>query len=322
MQNSSILFIFSEQLTGAGVDKIKAMQTFVRIVEANSFTKAAEILQLPRSALSATMQKLEALLGTRLLQRTTRRMALTADGAVYYQQCVEILGAIDAVESSLRGRDAQRPSGKLRVALPGTLGRNVVVARLAEFHAAYPQVELLLSLGDGLVDVVQEGMDCALRVGHLQDSTLVGRQIGSMRFLNCAAPAYLARHGTPRDVADLAQHHSVVHFSGRTGRPFDWDWLDDGTPRKVAIGGPVAVNDADAYLSCALQGLGLAQAAAYQVRQHLAQGRLVEVLRHAVPSALPVSLLYPRGRMALPQLNVFAQWLAALFDADPDLRLG
>lgn len=303
------------------MDKIKAMQTFVRIAEANSFSRAAETLALPRSALTATIQKLEAFLGTQLLQRTTRRMALTPDGAQYYQQCVEILGAIDAAELALRGKGGRPPSGRLRVGLPAALGRHLVVADIAGFHAAYPELELELSLSDRLMDVVQEGLDCVLRVGQLQDSALVGRQLGSMRFLTCAAPSYLARYGTPLEIADLRRHHCVVHFSGRTGRPFDWEWLEQGKPRKVDIGGPVAVDDADAYVSCALQGLGLVQAAAYQLRPHLEQGRLVQVLAQAVPTAMPVSLLYPQGRMAAPRLKVFADWLRERCDADPDLRL-
>jgi LysR family transcriptional regulator for bpeEF and oprC len=303
------------------MDKVKAMQTFVRIVEANSFSKAAETLDLPRASLTATMQHLEAFLGTQLLQRTTRRLSLTPDGAQYYKQCVEILGAIEAAELSFRGPDAKRPKGTLRVDLPGALGRNLVLPRIAEFHAAYPEVNLVLSLGDRLVDIMQEGIDCALRVGHLQDSSMVGRQIGTMRFVICAAPSYLERHGTPRSIEDLPAHRSVVHFSGRTGRAFDWELLVAGKPVKFDIAGPVAVDDADAYICCALQGLGLVQAAAYQVTKHLDNGALVQVLPDAPPTPMPISLLYPQGRMAAPKLTVFADWLRTLFDGDPALRL-
>ncbi|MGV7206545.1 LysR family transcriptional regulator [Oxalobacteraceae bacterium A2-2] len=304
------------------MDKVKAMQTFVRIVQANSFTKAAETLELPRAALTATLKNLEAFLGTQLLQRTTRRLSLTPDGAEYYRQCVEILSAIEAAEQALRGPEARRPRGKLRVDLPGALGRHLVVPRLAEFHHAYPEVQLAISLTHRLVDLTQEGMDCVLRVGQLQDSSMVGRQLGTMRFVTCAAPSYLERHGTPLAVEELERHQCVVHFSGRTGRPFEWEWMGpDGAVRSSAISGPVAVNDADAYISCALQGLGLVQAASYQARPHLAAGRLVEVLPQAVPTPMPVSLLYPQGRMASPKLSVFAAWLAGLFEQDPDLRL-
>ena len=136
------------------MDKIKAMQTFVRIVDANSFTKAAETLGLPRASLTATLQQLEAFLGTQLLQRTTRRLSLTTDGAEYYRQCVDILNAVEAAELSFRGPDARRPKGTLRVNLPGTLGRNFVIPRIAGFHAAYPGVNLDINLTDRLVDVV------------------------------------------------------------------------------------------------------------------------------------------------------------------------
>ena len=303
------------------MDKIKAMQTFVRIVEANSFTKAANTLNLPRASLTATMQNLESFLGRQLLQRTTRRLSLTPDGAQYYAQCVAILGAIDEAESSFRGVDADRPKGKLRIDLPAAVGRNLILPQIGAFHAAWPEVELAISSTDRLVDLIQEGIDCVLRVGQLQDSAMVARQIGTMRFVTCASPAYLARYGVPQGLDDLQGHRSVVHFSGRTGRPFDWEFLVDGAIRKVAISGPVAVSDADANLSCALQGLGLSQASTYQVRRHVADGSLVEVLKDTPPTSMPVSLLYPQGRMAAPKLRVFAAWLGELFEANEDLRL-
>jgi len=303
------------------MDKIKAMQTFVRIVEANSFTRAAATLNLPRAALTATLQKLEALLGRQLLQRTTRRLSLTPDGAQYYAHCVQILAAIDAAELSFQGAAAAPPKGKLRVDMPASLGRHLILPRLGQFHAAFPEVELMIGISDRLVDLMQEGIDCALRVGDLQDSSQVGRQLGLMRFVTCASPAYLARFGVPLHIDDLAAHRSVVHFSGRTGRAFDWDFVVDGVVRRVAISGPVAVNDADANVCCALQGLGLTQAATYQVSAHLAEGTLVQVLHDTPPTAMPVSLLYPQGRMAAPKLAAFAGWLSGLFDADAALRL-
>jgi LysR family transcriptional regulator for bpeEF and oprC len=267
------------------------------------------------------MQNLEAFLGTQLLQRTTRRLSLTPDGAQYYKQCVEILSAIEAAELSFRGPDAKRPKGTLRVDMPGALGRHRVLPRIGEFHTAYPEVNLTLSLAERLVDITQEGIDCALRVGHLQDSSMIGRQIGTMRFVNCASPSYLERYGTPRKIEDLQAHRSVVHFSGRTGRAFDWELMVDGKVVKAEIGGPVAVNDADAYVCCALQGLGLVQSATYQVREHLESGALVQVLPESPPTPMPISLVYPQGRMAVPKLRVFADWLCALFSDDPDLRL-
>lgn len=303
------------------MDKVRAMQTFVRIVEANSFSKAAETLGLPRASLTATMQALEAFLGTQLLQRTTRRLSLTSDGAEYFRSCVEILGAIDASELAFRGPGAARPRGRLRVDLPGAVGRNLVLPHIAAFHALYPDVELVLSLTDRVIDLTQEGIDCALRVGQLQDSALIGRQVGTMRFITCAAPAYLERYGTPATIADLQHgHRAIVHFSGRTGRAFDWDFMVDKEVIKVPMDGPIAINDADANVSCALQGLGLSQAARYQVRGHLARGELVEVLGAWPPAPMPISLLYPQGRIASPKVHAFAGWAAALFADDADLK--
>jgi LysR family transcriptional regulator for bpeEF and oprC len=303
------------------MDKIKAMRAFVRIVEANSFSKAAETLDVPRAALTATIQKLEAALGVQLLQRTTRRLSLTPEGADYLRDCHDILQALELAESRFKGRDAASPRGRLRVELPATLGKNVILPQLATFHALYPGLELVISFTDRLVDLTEEGADCAVRVGKLQDSSMIGRQIGTMPFLLCAAPAYIAQHGVPATVADLQAHRSVMHFSGRTGRAFDWElWVDDGWV-KVALEGPVAVNDADANLALALQGLGLARCARYQVRQHLLDGSLVAVLPDAPLPALPISLVYPKGRMATAKLRVFADWLMQLLDQDADVRL-
>jgi LysR family transcriptional regulator for bpeEF and oprC len=300
------------------VDRIKAMRTFVRIVEANSFTRAAETLNLPRASLTATMQNLEAYLGTRLLQRTTRSVSLTTDGAEFYARCVEILAAVEAAEGRFRGIEGA-PQGRLRIELPGALGRRIVVPRLAEFHARYPGIELVVGLADRLADLTRDAIDCALRVGELDDSSLIGRRIGSMRFVTCAAPSYLAAHGTPGTVEDLDRHRGVVHFSGRTGRPFDWDFSVDGRVERRRLQGGVAVNDADAYVACGLQGLGIIQAARYMVIEHLASGALVEVLAGFPSVPMPVSLVHPQGRMATPKLRVFADWVAGLFAANPHL---
>ncbi|HEX8404503.1 MAG TPA: LysR family transcriptional regulator [Duganella sp.] len=302
------------------MDRLKAMQAFVRIVEANSYTKAAETLDLPRAALTATIQKLEAFLGTQLLQRTTRRLSLTPDGADYFQKCLEILRAVDDAEGTFRGQSAAKPKGKLRVELPGAVGRHVVMPRIGDFCRDYPDVDLVISLSEQVKDLTQEGLDCALRVGDLRDSAMIGRRIGGMAFLTCAAPSYLAARGVPHTLDDLHAHVGVTHFSGLTGRPFDWDFVADGAVLTMAVRGAIAVNEPDAYISCALQGMGLIQAARYQVRDHLASGALVEVLPEMPPAPMPISLLYPQGRMASPRLSVFAAWIAAVFREDVDLQ--
>ncbi|WP_308936697.1 LysR family transcriptional regulator [Duganella radicis] len=296
------------------------MQTFVRIVEANSFTKAAETLDLPRAALTATIKKLEAFLGTQLLQRTTRRLSLTPDGADYFRKCLEILQAVEDAEGAYRGEGGGQPRGKLRVELPGTFGRMAVMPHIADFCRAWPEVDLVVSLNERVQDLTEQGLDCSLRVGVLQDSAMIARPLGSMRCLTVAAPAYLTAHGVPQSWSELHAHRGVMHFSGRTGRPYDWDFVVDGTVVTTAVQGAIAVNDAEANVSCALQGMGLAQVASYQVRHHLASGALVEVLAETPPTSMPISLLYPQGRMSSPRLRVFADWLAALLRRDPDLQ--
>jgi LysR family transcriptional regulator for bpeEF and oprC len=302
------------------MDRLKAMQVFVRIVEANSYTKAAETLDLPRAALTATIKKLEAFLGTQLLQRTTRRLSLTPDGADYFRKCLEILQAVEDAEGTFRGQNTSKPKGKLRVELPGAVGRHVVMPRIAGFCRDYPDIDLVVSLSERVRDLTREGLDCSLRVGELQDSAMIGRRLGNMGFLTCASPAYLSEYGTPRTLDELRAHRGVMHFSGRTGRPFDWDFMSGGSATIVEMRSAIAVTDPDAYISCALQGMGLIQAARYQVRHHLASGALVEVLADMPPAPMPISLLYPQGRMASPRLGVFAAWLAVLFRDDPDLQ--
>ena len=303
------------------MDKVKAMQAFVRIVDANSFSKAAETLNLPRAALSASIKNLESYLGAQLLQRTTRRLSLTPEGERYYEQCAGILAAIEAAEAGFLGASGKPLHGKLRIDLPGSLGRAIVLPRIAAFRQAYPDLALTISLSDRLVDLTREGIDCAVRVGALQDSSLVARPLGSMRFLIAASPAYLARRGVPAGVDELAGHEGIVHFSGRTGRAFDWELGTGDGAVKLAVTGSLAVNDAEANLCCALQGLGLAQLGRYQARRYLESGELVEVLPGAEPTAMPVSLLYPRGRMGSPRLQAFAHWLEGVFAGEPDLVL-
>ena len=301
------------------MDKVKAMQTFVRIVEANSFTRAAESLNLPRASLTATLQNLERHLGAQLLQRTTRRLSLTQDGERYYEQCAAILAAIETAEADFLGADGRRMRGRLRIDLPGALGRAIVLPRIAEFRRTWPGIDLSIGIGDRLVDLTGEGIDCALRVGELQDSSLVARRIGLVRFAVAATPDYLARRGTPASLDELAGHDGIVHFSGRTGRAFEWEFQEADGLRKVSVKGGIAINDADANLILALQGLGLTQLARYQLRAHA--DRLVEVLPGVHPTPMPVSLLHPQGRIADPRLRAFADWLAGVFEADPDLRL-
>jgi LysR family transcriptional regulator for bpeEF and oprC len=298
------------------MDRLQAMQVFTRVVDTNSFTKAAETLDLPRASVTTIIQNLEAYLGVRLMHRTTRRLSLTPDGAAYYERCVRILADVDETESTLQN-GSKKPRGKLRVDMPGALGRTVVIPALCEFHERYPDIDLQLGFSDRPVDLLQEGVDCVIRVGALQDSSLVARRIGLFEGVTCAAPDYLARAGEPRTIDELSQFQAVNYFSSRTGRTINFDFLVDGKEVEVKMQGSVSVNDADAYVTCAVEGFGLIQAALFMVLPHLRSGALKEVLPEWKPLPMPISAVYPHSRHLSPKVRVFVDWIAEVFDRCP-----
>jgi LysR family transcriptional regulator for bpeEF and oprC len=298
------------------MDRLQAMQVFTRVVDTNSFTRAAETLDLPRASVTTIIQNLEAFLGTRLLHRTTRRLSLTPDGAAYYERCVRILADVEETEASFQSGN-KKPSGKLRVDMPGSIGRLLVIPQLCEFHTRYPDIDLQLGLSDRPVDLLQEGVDCVVRVGALQDSSLVARRIGLFEGVSCAAPSYLERAGIPQTLDDLEQHKAVNYFSSRTGRVLDWSFLVGGKEIEVKMKGSVSVNDADAYVTCGLEGFGLIQPPLFMVLPHLRSGQLVEVLPDLKPLPMPISAVYPHSRHLSSKVRVFVDWIAEIFDRCP-----
>lgn len=203
------------------MDHLHAMRIFARVAHLGSFTKAAEQMQLPRPTVSNAVQYLEKHLKIRLLQRTTRRVALTAEGATYYERCARLLADLDDVETLFEDAGAS-PRGVIRVDLPERFALDKVIPAIPSFHARYPDLRIVMSTTDRFVDLIADGIDCAVRVGALSDTSLVARRIGELAQVNCASPAYLARHGTPRSPDDLPEHVAVGYFSSRTGRDMDW----------------------------------------------------------------------------------------------------
>lgn len=292
------------------MDRLQAMQVFVRVAEHGSFTKAAEQLDLPRATVTNAVQQLEKQLGVRVLHRTTRKVSLTHEGSLYLERCLRVLQELADAEH-LFARQSQ-PKGVVRVDLPERLARLSVIPRLPEFFARYPQLQLRLSASDRLVDPVGEGIDCVVRVGPLRDSSLVARRLGQLEQINVASREYLDRHGRPRTPSDLSQHLAVNYFSTRTGRDLEWEYLDNGEERTMKLRSLVSVSSSEAYLSCCLAGLGLIQAPRDGLQALLEQGVLEEVLPRWRPAPLPVSLLYPQQGALSPRVRAFADWLVGV----------
>ncbi|MGF6261689.1 LysR family transcriptional regulator for bpeEF and oprC [Paraburkholderia youngii] len=295
------------------IDRITAMRTFIRIVDTNSFTRAAESLNIPRATATTIVQNLEALLGTALLVRTTRRLSITPEGAAYYERCAQILADIDEMEASIRN-STDNLTGRLRIEMPSAVASAIVLPSLDEFHALYPNLDLAIGVSNRTVDMVSEAIDCSIQLGELPDSNLVARQLGSLDQVTCASPAYLARHGTPADLDELRAHVAVNCVSPHSGRECDFDFEVDGEARKVKLNGFVQVSDEQAYLTCGLQGLGMIQPARIAAQPYLDSGFLHEVLPQWKPVPMPVSVAYVKNRRVSPRVRAFVDWLAELFE--------
>ncbi|WP_174985704.1 LysR family transcriptional regulator [Burkholderia lata] len=303
------------------MDRIQAMEVFTRVVDANSFTRAADTLAMPRASVTTIIQNLEALLGVRLMHRTTRRLSLTQEGAAYYEHCMKIISEIAEADASFQTGN-RKPSGVLRVHMPSSLGRRIVLPSLSIFRQRYPDITLELGLSDRYVDPVEEGIDCMIRVGPLEDSSMVARRIGMLKRVTCASPGYLARHGEPHEIADLAEHHAVNYRSSHGARAIPWVFMIDGKPFEVRMNGGVTVNDSDAYVTCGLEGFGMIQPTLFMVLENLLDGSLVEVLPDCNPKPKPISIVYPHNRHLSQKVRVFADWIAEVFESTPSLEGG
>lgn len=307
---------------------IDELRIFSRVAELASFSRAADQLGLTRARTSVAVQQLEERLGTRLLQRTTRSVRLTEDGQRFLERCKDYLAEGEQLATMFRvGAGAGGLTGRLRIDLPATVARDIVIPRLPEFLALHPALEVGISTTDRHVDLVNEGFDCVLRVGVLGDSELVARPLGFMRMANAASPAYLQAHGTPRTLADLARHR-IVHFA-QTLSPNDagWEYFDaaEGRYRMQPVRSLVTVNGTDAYNAAAVAGLGLIQAPVGGLRRCFAEGSLVQVMPDFTARPMPVSLVYVNRRQLAPRVAAVMNWLAELlapyFVEDGELAL-
>jgi LysR family transcriptional regulator for bpeEF and oprC len=298
------------------MDQLQLMQVFTQVVDTNSFSRAAEILNMSRASVSTAFQRLEAHLGGRLMHRSTRRLTLTPDGTVYYERCVRILADIEEMDASLQSLN-RKPHGKLRISLPGPIGRLVVIPSLSEFHARYPDIDIQLDLTEREVDLVQEGVDCVVRLGALEDSSLVAKRIGLLEGVTCASPDYLKRAGVPRTLNELKSHRMVSYYANRMGRALDLSFVVDRREVEVRMQGTVSVDDSDAYVACGFAGFGLIQPPRFMVSGHLQRGTLIEVLPEFRPRPMTISILHPQNRYLPPRLRVFKDWITEIFDRCP-----
>ncbi|RWH72882.1 LysR family transcriptional regulator [Mesorhizobium sp.] len=292
------------------MDRINTMRLFVRIVERRSFAQAARDLQIPRPTATHAIQGLEADLGVRLLERTTRTVHPTLDGLLYQERCVRLLADLDETESIFRNAE---PKGPLRVDLQGTLARFFVLPALPGFIARFPHIALGLSEGDRMVDLITEGVDCVLRAGTLQDSSLIGRRIATFPQVTLASPAYLERFGIPASLEDLEGHRMVGYAASTTGQPYSLEFDRDGREREILLPHDLIVRGAEIYTAAGVAGLGLIQVPRYRVRDQVDNGALVSVLEDFPPPPMEISILYPQSRYLSSRVRVFIEWITETF---------
>lgn len=295
------------------MDRFEQYRVFAQVAEMGSFIKAANALELPRASVSAAVQQLEAQLGARLLHRTTRQVRLTADGAQLLERVRPLLAEVEDIDHLFQ-QSPRQVSGRLNVDVPSRIARRLVAPALPGLLRRHPRLQLALGSSDRAIDLIQEGVDCAVRIGALHDSSLVSRPLGNIALVNCASPAYLREQGEPRAPDTLPTDHWMVGYaSPTTGRELPWEVAaGDGGRQAITVPSRVVVNNAESYIACCLAGLGLIQIPRFDVQHLLDAGELVEVMPAHRAASMPVALLYPHRRQRSRRLAVFLEWFEEL----------
>ncbi|WP_213878875.1 LysR family transcriptional regulator [Pseudomonas sp. dw_358] len=289
------------------------MQAFAHVVEQVSFSKASATMGVGTPTITRHIQQLENYLGVVLLNRTTRRLSLTPDGLHYYDYCKRILADVQRAEKTLPGA-TQSLRGKLRVDISHALARQVILPAVSGFIERYPQIQLTIGLDDRIASLIQENIDCAIRIGIPQDSNfLIARRLASVEWITCASPRYLQKHGTPVQLRDLTRHQAVGYCHPQSGKYQEWSFVCNDEPVSVEMSYAIAVNETSAYIGCGLDGLGLLRIPACLVQSDLDSGRLVAVLPQFASAGDPVSVVYPNGNRSSLTVRVFTDWVQALF---------
>lgn len=300
-------------------NKFQAMEVFVQVVDLGGFRRAAEKMNLPKVTVSTLIKTLETTLAVKLLHRTTRKISVTADGAAYYEHCLQILSQVREAEESLSAT-RMNPRGRLRVDAPTGLASEVLVPALPDFFARYPDIRLELGCSDRWVDLIGESVDCAVRGGDLIDLNLIARRVGVMHYVTCASPDYLQRHGRPTHPGELVNHQCLDYFSARTGKIYDWDFVRDGERVHITPHSQFGLNDSYAYAAAGVAGLGVVQMANFLMEPMIRDGRLVPILEEWSNNPMPIHVVYPQNRHLSNKVRVFVDWLTALFDRHSGMR--
>lgn len=295
------------------MDRLDRYRVFIQVAEMGSFIKAAHALEMPRASVSAAVQQLEASTGARLLHRTTRQVRPTADGLQLLERLRAFMAEAEDIDQLFQSSQRQ-VSGRLHVDLPSRIARRLVAPALPGFLRRYPRLQLVMSSTDRTIDLVREGVDCAVRVGNLRDSSLAVRPLGHIALINCASPGYLRERGVPAQPDDLAEAHcSVGYASPSTGRELPWEYGGaPGHEQTAPVSSRVVVNNAENYIACCASGVGLIQIPRFDVQHLLDRGDLVEVMPQFRPLSMPVSLVYPHRRQRSRRLHAFIDWFEAL----------
>ena len=302
------------------MDQLQSMRMFTRVVEAGSFTRAAESLDVPKGTVTKQIQALEARVRVKLLNRTTRRVTVTPDGAAYYERASRLLTELDDLDASMTNAQAN-PSGRLRIDVGSSMANLLLIPAIESFYERFPDIQLGMGVSDRIVDMIADNVDCVIRVGEISDQSLVARRIGHLAFVNVASPGYLRRHGVPMHPHDLEKSHRVVnHFSGNTRRMYPLEFNKDGEHIEPDAPYRLAVNESNSHTTAVLAGLGASQMVTFIAQPYIDRGELVRIMADWIREPRPIYVVYPPNRHLSAKVRAFVDWAADLFAKHPQLQ--
>ena len=293
------------------MEKFKAISVFIRVVEAKSFVRAAELLDLSPSAVSKSISALEDELSIQLFNRSTRSLRLTEDGSAFYESCRKLLTEYEEIEMTLRGSHSI-PQGRLRVDMPAIIARSVIFPTLPDFLRCYPKVRLELGVNDRPIDLIQEGYDAVIRWGEMKDSRLIARYLCHVQYVTCASTEYLAKYGQPTIPEDLQHHNCINYFFTPSGQPFEWQFEKNGIRQYLLMQGNLTTNNPDILLEATLAGMGIYQTASFAVLPYLKSGQLQSVLTDYQTKGPAIWFVYPQEKHLSAKVRVFADFVVKL----------